>query len=67
MLAPSDCPQGIHCPDLSNAARASLFNPYSLVADASVWVIFPLGKIVAVRHVICGFYLFIFPLGYVTL
>ena len=30
-----------------------------LVADASVWVTFLLG--VAFRHVICGFYLFIFP------
>ena len=66
MLAPSDCSQGIHCPDLSNAARASLFNPYLLVANASVWATFPLE--VAVRHAICGFYLFIFfPPGYVAL
>ena len=43
---------------LSNAARASLFIPLLLVADASVWAIFPLG--IAVRHVICGFYLFIY-------
>ena len=58
MLAPSDCSQGIHCPDLSNAARAFLFNPYLLVANASVWATFPLE--VAVRHAVCGFYLFIF-------
>ena len=57
-LAPSDCPQGIQARTLSNAARASLFSPYLLVADASVWAISPLG--VAIRHVICGFYLFIF-------
>ena len=43
---------------LSNTARASLFSPHLLVAFASVWGTSPLG--VAVRHVICGFYLFIF-------
>ena len=43
---------------LSNAAWASLFSPCLLVADASVWATSLLG--VAVRHVICGFYLFIF-------
>ena len=43
---------------LSNAACASLFSPHLLVADASVWAISPLG--VAIRHVLCGFYLFIF-------
>ena len=43
---------------LSNAARASLFKPRLLVADVSVWATSQLG--VAVRHVICGFYSFIF-------
>ena len=43
---------------LSSAARASLFSPCLLVADASVWATSPLG--VVVRCVICGFYLFIF-------
>ena len=43
---------------LSNAAHTSLFSPHLLVADASVWTTSPLG--VAVRCVICGFYLFIF-------
>ena len=51
---------------LSNAARASLFRPHMLVADAGVWGTFLLG--VAFRHVICGVYLFIyFPPGYVAL
>ena len=50
---------------LSNAARASLFSPCLLVVDASVWATSLLG--VAVRHVICGVYLFIFPPGYVAL
>ena len=50
---------------LSNAACASMFSPCLLVADAYVWATFPLG--VVVRHVICGFYLFIFPPGYVAL
>ena len=50
---------------LSNAARASLFSPLLLVAKARVWATPPLG--VAVRHIICGFYLFIFPPGYVAL
>ena len=43
---------------LSNAAWASLFSPCLLVADASTWATSPLG--VAVRRVICGFYLFIY-------
>ena len=43
---------------LSNAARASLFSPHLLVVDTSVWATSLLG--VAVRHIICGFYLFIF-------
>ena len=43
---------------LSNAARASLFSPLLLVVDASVWATSPLG--VAVRCIICGFYLFIY-------
>ena len=50
---------------LSNAARNSLFSPRLLVVDASVWATSLLG--VAVRHVICGFYLFIYPPGYVAL
>jgi len=53
-LAPSECPQGIQA-----RSCASLFSPHLLVADASIWATFLLG--VAVRHVICGFYLFIFP------
>ena len=44
--------------NLSNTACASLFSPHLLVADASVWASSLLG--VVVRHVICGFYLFIF-------
>ena len=53
---------------LGTAAHASLFSPHLLAADASVWATSPLG--VVVRHVICGFYLFIFssqlcyPLGF---
>ena len=43
---------------LSNAACASLFSPCLLVVDTSIWTTSPLG--VAVRCVICGFYLFIF-------
>ena len=43
---------------LSYAARTSLFSPHLLVADASVWAASLLG--VAVRRIICGFYLFIF-------
>ena len=50
---------------LSNAARSSPFSPCLLVVDASIWGTSMLG--VAVRHVICGFYLFIFPPGYVAL
>ena len=34
-------------------------------SNASIWATFPLG--VAIRHVICAFYLFIFPPGYVAL
>ena len=44
---------------LSNAARSSLFQPHLLVADASIWGAFLLG--VALRLVICGFYLFSLP------
>ena len=44
---------------LSNAALSSLFCPHLLVADESVWGTFLLG--VALRHVICGFYLFFLP------
>ena len=43
---------------LSNAACTSLFSPHLLVVDTSVWAISLLG--IGVRHVICGFYLFIF-------
>ena len=43
---------------LSNATHSSPFNPRLLVVDTGVWGTFLLG--VAVRHVICGFYLF-FP------
>ena len=50
---------------LSNAARASLSSPHLLVVDASIWATSPLG--VAVRHITCGFCLFIFPPGYVAL
>ena len=51
-----------------SAACASLSSPRLLVVDASVWATSLLG--VAIRHVICGFYLFtslFFPHGYVTL
>ena len=44
---------------LSNATRSSPFSPHLLVAYASIWGTFLLG--VAFRHVICGFYLFFFP------
>ena len=59
MLAPSDFPRhsGTNL-TLSNAAHASLFSPHLLVVDASLWDTSPLG--VSVRHLICGFYLFIF-------
>ena len=54
---------------LSNAAHASVSRPHLLVVDVSVWAASLLG--VAIRHVICGFklfiYLFIFPPGYVVL
>ena len=49
---------------LSNAVCFSPFSPCLLVADASVWGTSLLE--VAFRHVICGFYLFIFPPGYVA-
>ena len=49
---------------LSNAPRASLFSPCLLMVDVSIWAISLLG--VAIRHVICGFYLFI-PPGFVTI
>ena len=39
--------------------------PNLLVADVSVWAPSLLG--VAIRHIICGVYLFIFPPGYVAL
>ena len=44
---------------LSNATCASLFSPHLLVLDTYAWATSPLE--VVVRHVICGFYLFIFP------
>ena len=51
---------------LSNSACPSLFSPCLLVMDVSVWVTSPLG--VAIRCIICGFYLFIFfPPRYVAL
>ena len=50
---------------LSNATHASLFSPHLLVVDVSVWATSLLG--VAIRHIICGFYLFIFPPSYVAL
>ena len=40
-----------------DAAHASLPSPHSLVADARTWATSLLG--VVVRHVICGFYLFV--------
>ena len=43
---------------LSNSARSSPFSPRLLVVDVSVWGTSLLGA--ALRHVICGFYLFIF-------
>ena len=61
MLAPSDCPQDIQARSLTHA---SLFSLHLLVADVSVWATL-LG--VAIRYVICGFYVFIFPPGYVAL
>ena len=45
---------------LSNAAPSSLFYPHLLVMDAGVWGTFLLGA--AFRCVICGFYLFFFPI-----
>ena len=43
---------------LSNAACTSLSCPSLLVADVSIWASSPLG--VSLRHVTCGFYLFIY-------
>ena len=43
---------------LSNSAGTSLSSPPLQEGDATVWAAALLG--VAVRHVICGFYLFIF-------
>ena len=51
-------------PTLSNAACASLFSLRLLVVDVSVWATSSLG--VAVRHVICGFYLFIYLFIYLS-
>ena len=51
--------------NLSNAAGASLFSPCLLLVDVSIQAASLLG--VAVRHIICGFYLFIFPPSYVAL
>ena len=45
-------------PTLSNAAYASLFSPHLLVSNVSDWATSPLE--VARRHIICGFYLFIY-------
>ena len=51
---------------LSNATHSSSFSPHLLVVDVSVSGTFLLGA--AVRHVICGFYLFIhFPPSYIAL
>ena len=48
-------------PSLSNAACSSMFSPCLLVVNASIWATSLLRA--AVRHVICGVYLFIyFPL-----
>ena len=44
---------------LSNAACSSSFRPHLLVADTGIWHTFLLG--VAIRHIICGFYLFFLP------
>ena len=49
---PGPCPK--------HAARASLFNPCSLLADVSIWATSLLG--VAVRRVICVFSFFFFLL-----
>ena len=64
-LAPSDCPQGIQAWSLPNAAHASLFSPHLLVADESIWAASLLG--IAIRHIICGIYLFIYLPSYVAL
>ena len=49
---------GQSVPTLSNAACSFLFSPHLLVADAGIWGTFLLA--VALRHVICAFYL-LFP------
>ena len=49
---------------LSNASLSSPFRPLLLVADAGVWGAFLLG--VAFRHVICGFYLFLLPVRFLS-
>ena len=51
--------------NIDYAAHVSLPSPRWLVADVSIWATFLLG--VAVRHIICGFYLFIVSPGYVAL
>ena len=43
---------------LSNAACASLSSPCLVAVEASIWATSPL--VIAIRHVICGFYLFIY-------
>ena len=50
---------------LNNAACTSLLSPCLLVVDASIWDTSLLG--VVVRHVTCGFCLFVFPPSYVAL
>ena len=50
---------------LSNEARSSMVSPLSLVSDASVWDTSLLG--IAIRHIICGIYLFIYLPSYVAL
>ena len=50
---------------LSNAVHACLFSHCLQVANKNFWTTSPLG--VPVGHIICGFYLFIFPPGYVAL
>ena len=43
---------------MSPCSAPASFNPCLLMVDMSVWATSPLG--VVVRHLICGFYLFIF-------
>ena len=61
MLVPSDCTQGIQAWSLPWATQP--VPPCS--APACWWQMQGLG--IAIRHVICGFYLFIFPPSYVAL